>query len=219
VKRLVSINNGAEEHPKLSGRRRRQRQKVSYTPAKVMARDYAGYCSNDLSPDDLASQRARAGRKPDEIPDWAHAIILAGLKPYLDDREPEAIRCYRIILGELIEENKRRAAVDLFHKPFSLKRSKFYVIVGEMKPSEKQAYRLGAAELRRTMATGLPQTRVLVYGEVIQIDEYEMPLWIFLRRPAPHGRRYQDHGPASQGGRKHDDCKGMAAGSEGRCHR
>lgn len=184
------INSVAEEHfLKLSGQKKKgKRQKVSYTApcAKVMARDYAGYRSNDLCPDDLASKRSMAGRKPDEIPDWAHAIILAGMKPYLDGREPKAIRCYHIISGKLIEENERRAAVDLFHKPFNLKRSKFYVIVGEMKPSEAQAYRLGAAELRRTLATGLPQTRALVYGEVIQIDEYEMPLWVFLEKTGLH---------------------------------
>lgn len=184
------INSVAEEHfLKLSGQKKKgKRQKVSYTApcAKVLARDYAGYLSNHLSPDDHAPQRSRAGRKPKEIPDWAYAIILAGLKPHLDDREPDAIDCFGHITGALIEENQRRAIEDILHKPYRLSRWKFYEIVGELKPSDKQARRLGLAELRSTLQTGLPELRAFVYGEIIQIDEYEMPLWVFLEKTGLH---------------------------------
>lgn len=184
------INTAAEnKFLECSGQKKRGKQKkVSYTApcAKVLAADYAAYSSDRFHPDDHASQRARAGRKPTEIPDWAYSIIMAGLQRYFDGREPTAISCYTIIRGVLIEENKRLAAENLLHKPYELKRSKFYEICNEIKPSEAKATRRGIDELKRTLQTGLPDMRALVYGEIIQLDEYEMPLWVFLEKTGLH---------------------------------
>lgn len=165
-----------------------KRKKVSYTApcAKVLAADYAAYNSGRFYPDDHAPQRARAGRKPTEIPDWARAIIMAGLQKYLDGREVEAIRCFEVIRGALILENARLETENLLHKPYELARSKFYEIVNEIKPSEAKAKRRGIDEIKRILQTGLPDMRALVYGEIIQIDEYEMPLWVFLEKTGLH---------------------------------
>ncbi|WP_417812453.1 hypothetical protein [Thalassospira alkalitolerans] len=153
---------------------------------KKLARQFKDYQSEFFDPSKFATKHSRAGRPEKEFPSWVNDLIHKCAKDYLDGREKTVKRGYILLEGELYEENARRAATDPGHVDIKVSETKFRKIVASMPRTAVMATRKGRAEMIRNMRTGIGETIARMVGEVIQIDECELPLWVFLEKTGLH---------------------------------
>lgn len=168
-----------------TGRKRRSSTAVKTfdLPAgKKLARMYKDFQADFFDPASLASKHSKAGRKPIEYADWVMELIEKCAKEYLDGREKSLTEGFLRLQGLLQDENARRREVFPGHEDVSVSKSKYRRLVKSMPSGAVKATRKGLDEMIRTMRAGIGE----MVGEVVQIDECEMPLWVFLEKTGLH---------------------------------
>lgn len=168
--------------------RRRSKSTMSFDlpGGKKLARMFKDHQSDFFAPSMFANQHAKAGRPKKEYPEWVNSLIQECAKDYLDGREKTVKRGFRILRGKLIEENAYRAKTNPGHVDVAVSETKYRKIIASMPSAAVMATRKGRAEMIRSMCTGVGETIARMVGEVVQIDECEMPLWVFLKETGLH---------------------------------
>lgn len=163
---------------------RKSKSTISFDlPAgKKLARQFKDYQSEFFDPSDFSTNHCRAGRPEKEFPDWVNKLIDESAADYCEGREKTVKRGYTLLEGRLLEENARRAKTDPGHVDIKVSETKYRKIVKAMPKTAVMATRKGRAEMIRNMRSGIGETIARMVGEVIQIDECELPLWVFLEK-------------------------------------
>lgn len=169
------------------GRRRSKEVESFELPAgKKLARMYKDSQADFFEPASLATQHSKAGRKPTEYPDWVMGLIEKSAKEYLDGREKSVKAGFLRLLGTLQEENARRSGTVPGHEDVSVSETKYRKIVASMPTAAVMATRKGRDEMIRSMRAGIGEMIARMVGEVVQFDECEMSLWVFLEKTGLH---------------------------------
>lgn len=153
---------------------------------KKLASQFKDYKSEFFNPSDFATKHGRAGRPEKEFPEWVNRLIDESASDYCDGREKTVKHGYTLLEGQLLEENARRAQIYPGHEDIKVSETKYRKIVKAMPKTAVMATRKGRAEMIRNMRSGLGETIARMVGEVIQIDECELPLWVFLEKTGLH---------------------------------
>lgn len=153
---------------------------------KKLARMFKDYQSEFFTPSAFASGHNRAGRKATEYPDWVIRLMKESAKKYLDGLEKNVKHCFIRLEGMLQAENARRAGTDPGHENIKVSETKYRKFVASMPSAAVMATRKGRDEMIRSMRTGIGEMIARMVGEVVEIDECEMPLWVFLEKAGLH---------------------------------
>ncbi|OSP52133.1 DDE-type integrase/transposase/recombinase [Pseudoruegeria sp. SK021] len=153
---------------------------------KKLARMFKDYQSEHFEAADFATGHSRAGRKVKEYPEWVVALMLECSKAHREGREKTIISGFVDLEGKLLEENARRAKADPGHEDIKVSQSKYRRFVGAMPSAVTLATRKGRAEMIRNMQSGIGEMVARMIGEVIQIDECQMPLHVFIEQTGLH---------------------------------
>jgi hypothetical protein len=149
---------------------------------RTLLDQYNTYHQEFFNPTDLAPKHSNAGRPRKEIPQWVMDEMEAALRPHLDGREPHLIRCYEMLQGKLLEMNAELARTQPGFGEIKVSDRKFREFAASFKSTAIAVTRKGWDEMVRSMRSGLGETKALFIGEVVDIDECEMPLWVFLEK-------------------------------------
>jgi hypothetical protein len=174
---------------KITVQRRKGMRKVTtfdLPRAKRILQQYRKYSNGEIEVQALASQRSKAGRKPKEVPNWVEELMDECLVEYRDDREPHLIRCYEKLQGRLLEENERRAKENPLHRHETVSERRFRGYEKKHSRTPVRITRKGRDEINRTLMNGSGDLIARMVGEIIQVDEYQMPLWLFLQQTGLH---------------------------------
>jgi hypothetical protein len=168
--------------------RRKSKQTTTFDMpgGKKVARMFKDYQSDFFDPSMFSNKHCRAGRPQKEYPEWVNKLIRECARDYLDGREKTVKRGFLILTGKLIEENAARAKTVPGHEDVLVSETKYRKIVAAMPTAAVMATRKGRAEMIRNMRAGIGETIARMVGEVVQIDECELPLWVFLEKTGLH---------------------------------
>ncbi len=178
-----------ELYRKMTGLKKRGNSKrIGYeVPAgQTLMKQYKSYISSIFDPVDFQAKHGNAGRPRKQFPQWVLDLMDEALQPHLDGREPHVKRCYEMLKGMLLEANAERARTMPGHVDVQVSDRKFREFAKSLNPTAVKISRRGWDEMKRTMRSGFGEIIARMIGEVVQIDECQMPLWVFLEKTGLH---------------------------------
>lgn len=178
-----------EMYQKVTGvAKRGNRKRCGYEVPRgeTLMSQYNAYKRETFDPANFNPKHKNAGRPKKQFPQWVLDLMQKCLTPHLDGREPAIIRCYEVLEGTLSEENARRAVSVPDHEDVKVSERKFRELAYALKPTALKITRKGWEKTKNTLRAGIGEINARMIGEVVEIDECQMPLWVFLEKTGLH---------------------------------
>lgn len=165
-------------------KKRGNRKQAGYVVplGQTLMKQYNSCKISTFDPADFRTKHSKAGRPKKQFPQWVLDLMYEAMQPHLDGREPHVKPCYEMLKGKLLEVNAERARTVPGHVDIKVSERKFRDFADDLNPTAMDVARKGVEEMKRTMRSGFGEIVARMIGEVIQIDECQMPLWVFLEK-------------------------------------
>ncbi|WP_165814570.1 DDE-type integrase/transposase/recombinase [Pararhodobacter oceanensis] len=153
---------------------------------QTLVKQYNAYTHEAFDPSDFWTKHSKAGRKKKTFDQWVMDLMAEAYSPYRDQREPKLIRCYERLQGMLLDANRERLATVPGFEPVKVSERKFREYAANQKPTAVKVSRKGQHESARLNRCGIGEIAARMIGESVEIDECELPLWVFLEKTGMH---------------------------------
>lgn len=172
----------------LGVKKRGNRKRVGFDVplGQTLVKQYHAYKGAALDPAEFLPKHSEAGRKKKTFPQWVLDMMEVACQPHRDNREPHLIRCYENLQGMLLEANREREKTVPGYERIAVSERKFREFAAKNKTTVTKICRKGFHEMKRLNRCGIGETAARMIGEVVEFDEYEMPLWVFLENSGLH---------------------------------
>lgn len=145
-----------------------------------LMKQYKFYKSDHYRPEEFRDKRDQAGRPPTLFDQWVIDLMSDAAKITLEGRVRTVTRALETLDEKLSKENAIRLARDPGFQPVTVSRRKFDEFIRSLGVVAAGFTRLGRSAVTKSNRTGIGEIRALMYGEMVEIDECEMPLYVFL---------------------------------------